>query len=94
MIGIEHLIRMEPMQIKLIGLSIFIVRQRGAKLLMQGLPPQEEETIQIKNHFEYLSKLESSGKLRTIIWQWNFLISVGDWFESQLGNGDHWPIIA
>lgn len=47
MTGIEHLIRMEPMQIKLIGLSIFIVRQRGAKFLMQGLPPQEG-TIQIE----------------------------------------------
>ena len=50
MIGIEHLIRMDPMHIKLIGLSIFIVGQRGAKFLMQGLPPQEG-TIQIENHF-------------------------------------------
>lgn len=57
MIGIEHLIRMEPMQIKLIGLSIFIVRQRGAKFLMQGLPPQEEGTIQIKNHFTFKARI-------------------------------------
>lgn len=48
---------MEPMQIKLIGLSIFIVRQRGAKFLMQGLPPQEEGTIQIKNHFTFKARI-------------------------------------
>lgn len=57
MIGIEHLIRMEPiMQIKLIGLSIFIVRHRGAKFLMQGLPPQEG-TIQIENHFTFKARI-------------------------------------
>ena len=57
MIGIEHLIRMDPMQIKLIGLSIFIVRQRGAKFLMQELPPQEKRTIQIESHFTFKARI-------------------------------------